>query len=146
MVIRFLFRMIREVVTSLTLQIVSRWFRYYHQIMLCVTRAYHGDILEELDIVEGLEEGLDVDSLVGQVVHSVVSLQGLLQRGDKGAQLIKILGQICFFLSVSFLAGKMMIAYLSAIENDFSIMKIRGEMVPTQSRGNRACQSWNPPG
>ena len=65
--------------------------------MLCVTRAYHGDILEELDIIEGLEEGLDVDSLIGQVVHSVVSLQGLLQRGDKGAQLIKILGQICFF-------------------------------------------------
>ena len=67
--------------------------------MLCVTRAYHGDILEELDIVEGLEEGLDVDSLVGQVVHSVVSLQGLLQGGDKGAQLFKILGEICFFMS-----------------------------------------------
>lgn len=62
-----------------------------------MTRAYHGDILEELDVVEGLEEGLDVDSLVGQVVHTVVSLQGLLQGGDKGAQLIKILGEICFF-------------------------------------------------
>ena len=84
--------MIREVVTSLTLQIVSRWFRYYHQIMLRVMIAYHGDILEELDIVEGLEEGLDVDALVGQVVHTVVSLQGLLQGGDKGAQLFKILG------------------------------------------------------
>ena len=75
----------------MTLQIVSRWFRYY-QMMLCVTRAYHGDILEEFHVVEGLEEGLDVDSLVGQVVHSVVSLQGLLQGGDKGAQLFKILG------------------------------------------------------
>lgn len=64
-----------------------------------MTRAYHGDVLEELDIVEGLEEGLDVDSLIGQVMHTVVSLQGLLQGGDKGAQLIKILGEICFFMS-----------------------------------------------
>ena len=60
--------------------------------MLCVTRTYHGDILEELHVVEGLEEVLDVDSLIGQVVHIVVSLQGLLQGGDKGAQLFKILG------------------------------------------------------
>jgi len=60
--------------------------------MLCVTRTYQGYLLEEFHVVEGLEEGLDVDSLIGQVVHTVVSLQGLLQGGDKGAQLIKILG------------------------------------------------------
>jgi hypothetical protein len=80
--------MIREVVTSLTLQIVSRWFRYYKP--SGDDDAYQGYLLEELDVVEGLEEGLDVDSLIGQVVHTVIPLQGLLQGGDKGSQLFKI--------------------------------------------------------
>ena len=81
--------MIREVVTSLTLQIVSRWFRYYkdrYRKVVCVM-AYQGYLLEELDIVEGLKQGLNVDPLVCQVVYTVIPLKRLLQGGDKGSQL-----------------------------------------------------------
>ena len=52
--------------------------------------AYQGYLLEELDVVEGLKQGLNVDSLVGQVVHTVLPLQGVLQGGDKGSQLFMI--------------------------------------------------------
>ena len=52
--------------------------------------AYQGNLLKELDVVEGLKKGLDVNPLIGQVVHTVVPLQGLLQGGDKGSQLFKI--------------------------------------------------------
>ena len=60
--------------------------------------AYQGYLLEELDVVEGLKKGLDVNPLIGQVVHTVVPLQGLLQGGDKGSQLFKIWGEICFLV------------------------------------------------
>ena len=60
--------------------------------------TYQGNLLEEFDVVEGLKKGLDVNPLIGQVVHTVVPLQGLLQGGDKGSQLFKIWGEICFFV------------------------------------------------
>ena len=60
--------------------------------------AYQGYLLEELDVVEGLKQGLDVNTLIGQVLHAVVPLQGLLQGGDKGSQLFKIWGETCFFV------------------------------------------------
>ena len=49
--------------------------------------AYQGYLLEELDVVEGLKQGLNVDPLVSQVVHTVIPLKRLLQGGDKRSQL-----------------------------------------------------------
>ena len=59
-------------------------------VISCVMMAYQGYLLEELDVVERLKQGLNVDSLFGQVVQTVLPLQGILQGGDKGSQLFMI--------------------------------------------------------